>query len=106
MLILNPQFPIVSSTRSSESFQKFLLVQAILEGLLAVNKHNRNLIVELAVEVLGAIDINFTPLEAAATGKPVVFIMANIHAGEVEGKEAMLHFMRDVVTGKEAGSSP
>jgi len=42
-----------------------------------------------------------TPLEAAASGKPVVFIMANIHAGEVEGKEAMLHFMRDVVTGKE-----
>ena len=42
-----------------------------------------------------------TPLEAAASGKPVVFIMANIHAGEVEGKEAMLHFMRDLVTGKE-----
>jgi len=42
-----------------------------------------------------------TPLEAAASGKPIVFIMANIHAGEVEGKEAMLHFMRDVVIGKE-----
>jgi hypothetical protein len=31
------------------------------------------------------------PRDARATGKPVVFIMANIHAGEVEGKEAMLH---------------
>ncbi|MBI3649851.1 MAG: M14 family metallopeptidase [Acidobacteria bacterium] len=32
--------------------------------------------------------------------KPVVFIMANIHAGEVEGKEAMQHLMRDVVAGQ------
>jgi hypothetical protein len=40
-----------------------------------------------------------SPLDAAASGKPVVFVMANIHAGEVEGKEAMLHLMRDVSTG-------
>ncbi|MCI0487987.1 MAG: M14 family metallopeptidase [Blastocatellia bacterium] len=40
-----------------------------------------------------------SPAEAAASGKPVVFIMANIHAGEVEGKEATQHIMRDVVTG-------
>src|SRR3954470_5543293 len=26
------------------------------------------------------------PREALASGKPIVFIMANIHAGEVEGK--------------------
>src|SRR5262245_17469351 len=29
------------------------------------------------------------PREARASGKPVVFVQANIHAGEVEGKEAM-----------------
>jgi hypothetical protein len=40
-----------------------------------------------------------SPAEAAASGKPVVFIMANIHAGEVEGKEAVQHLMRDIVTG-------
>ena len=40
-----------------------------------------------------------SPLQAARSGKPIVFIMANIHAGEVEGKEATLHLMRDVVTG-------
>jgi len=39
------------------------------------------------------------PREARAAGKPIVFIMANIHAGEVEGKEAMLHFARRVLTG-------
>jgi len=40
-----------------------------------------------------------SPMEAAASGKPIVFIMANIHAGEVEGKEATQHLMRDIVTG-------
>jgi hypothetical protein len=44
-----------------------------------------------------------TPLEAHASGKPIVFVMANIHAGEVEGKEATQHIMRDVVTGPLAG---
>src|SRR6185503_11530011 len=38
------------------------------------------------------------PREARAAGKPIVFIMANIHAGEVEGKEAMLHFARRLLT--------
>ena len=40
-----------------------------------------------------------SPGEAATSGKPIVFIMANIHAGEVEGKEATQHLMRDIVTG-------
>jgi predicted deacylase len=39
------------------------------------------------------------PREARATGKPLVFIQANIHAGEVEGKEAMLHLSRRIASG-------
>lgn len=39
------------------------------------------------------------PREARASGKPVIFIQANIHAGEVEGKEAMLHLSRRIATG-------
>lgn len=35
-----------------------------------------------------------TPTEAKATGKPIVYIQANIHAGEVEGKEAALALLR------------
>lgn len=31
---------------------------------------------------------------ARALGRPVVYIQANIHAGEVEGKEAILHLVR------------
>ncbi len=33
-----------------------------------------------------------------AKNKPVIFIMANIHAGEVEGKEASLMLLRDLVS--------
>ncbi|MCD6332532.1 MAG: M14 family metallopeptidase [Bacteroidales bacterium] len=40
-----------------------------------------------------------TPDEAHASGKPVVYIEANIHAGEVEGKEAVLQLMREIAFG-------
>jgi len=39
-----------------------------------------------------------TPRSAHAGGLPVVFIMANIHAGEVEGKEAAQMLLRDLVS--------
>ena len=37
-----------------------------------------------------------TPAEARASGKPVVYIQGNIHAGEVEGKEALQAMLRDL----------
>ena len=38
-----------------------------------------------------------TPRDVAASGKPVVFVMANIHGGEVEGKEAILALSRRIL---------
>lgn len=40
--------------------------------------------------------------EARASLKPVVLVMANIHAGEVEGKEALQELLREVVWGDAA----
>jgi hypothetical protein len=40
-----------------------------------------------------------TPADARRSGRPIVFVMANIHAGEVEGKEALLHLARRLTTG-------
>jgi hypothetical protein len=37
-----------------------------------------------------------SPAEAAASGKLVVYLQANIHAGEVEGKEALLALLREL----------
>jgi len=36
-----------------------------------------------------------TAAQARASGKPIVYIQANIHAGEVEGKEAILALLRN-----------
>jgi hypothetical protein len=44
-----------------------------------------------------------TPSELRAIGKPAVLIMANIHAGEVEGKEACQMLIREVANGRLAG---
>ncbi|RMG49949.1 MAG: peptidase M14 [Acidobacteria bacterium] len=41
----------------------------------------------------------YQPVQAWASDKLVVFVMANIHAGEVEGKEACLHLMRAIALG-------
>ncbi len=37
-----------------------------------------------------------TAAEAKATGKPIVYVQGNIHAGEVEGKEALQALIRDL----------
>jgi dipeptidyl-peptidase-4 len=42
-----------------------------------------------------------TPEEAARSRKLVVFVMANIHAGEVDGKEGVLMLARDVATARD-----
>ena len=40
-----------------------------------------------------------TPAAARRLGRPIVFVQANIHAGEVEGKEAILMLARRLVSG-------
>ena len=37
-----------------------------------------------------------TPEQARELGRPIVYVNANIHAGEVEGKEALLALVRDL----------
>jgi hypothetical protein len=41
-----------------------------------------------------------TPAAARRLGRPIAYIQANIHAGEVEGKEAMQSLLRDLVFDK------
>jgi len=43
------------------------------------------------------------PGDLALYGKPAVLVMANIHAGEVEGKESSLMLIRDIALGRFAG---
>jgi hypothetical protein len=43
-----------------------------------------------------------TAEEARASGKPVIYIQGNIHAGEVEGKEASIRLIREICFGPES----
>ena len=54
----------------------------------------------LPLVVWGAPDV--TPAAIRATGKTRVLVFANIHAGEVAGKEAALEFIRDLARGRHA----
>jgi hypothetical protein len=41
-----------------------------------------------------------SPAEVRASGKTVVYVQGNIHAGEVEGKEALLELLRALAAGR------
>ncbi|HEU4454277.1 MAG TPA: M14 family metallopeptidase [Longimicrobium sp.] len=43
-----------------------------------------------------------SPEAVRASGKTIVYLQANIHAGEVEGKEALQNLLRDVGSGQRA----
>ena len=40
-----------------------------------------------------------TPRQAVDSGKPVIYVQGNIHAGEVEGKEVLQILMREILLG-------
>jgi hypothetical protein len=56
---------------------------------------------EIPVVILANPQIK-TAEEAKASGKPVIYIQGNIHAGEVEGKEAVMMLMRDILLGNKS----
>ena len=55
----------------------------------------------MPLAVIGA--TGATPEQVLATRKTRVYIQGNIHAGEVEGKEAMLWMLRSIAKGERAG---
>jgi hypothetical protein len=55
----------------------------------------------LPIAVVGRLS-DATPRTVRASGKLRVYIQANIHAGEVEGKEASLALIREIAAGKHA----
>ena len=55
----------------------------------------------LPLAVVGRVG-DATPRTVRASGKLRVYIQANIHAGEVEGKEASLALIREIASGKHA----
>ena len=54
--------------------------------------------------VIAASGGEFTPEAARRSGKEIVFVQAGIHAGEIEGKDAGLMLLRDLVDAKSASA--
>ena len=46
--------------------------------------------------VIASRPLVFTPSEASRLRRPIVYVQGNIHAGEVEGKDALLALLRDL----------
>jgi hypothetical protein len=75
-----------------------LLTRDIWAGTLGASPEGRRI-----PYVVAARPLVRTPAEAHRTGKPLVYLQANIHAGEVEGKEAAQMLLRDLTTGRLRG---
>ncbi len=80
-------------------------VTAFLDTIAAMSEHVRLVSMGMSPEgknipvaVLARPAVR-TPAEARESGKSVVYIQGNIHAGEVEGKEAIMMLMRDILLG-------
>jgi hypothetical protein len=52
------------------------------------------------VALIASADGVLTPERAAAAGRPVIFALGGIHAGEIEGKDAGFLVLRDALDGK------
>lgn len=87
-----------SSHAEVVEFGKQLAKQSTLVriGKLGVSHEGR----ELPLLILADPPVS-TPEEAARTEKLVIFVWANIHAGEVDGKEALLALARDLALANE-----
>jgi len=64
-------------------------------GTLAVSPEGRRV-----PFVVAARPLPMSPAEAHRSGKPIVYLEGNIHAGEVEGKEAAQMLLRDLTRGR------
>lgn len=98
-------------TPEKSNFTKTSTYDEVMNFLSAIEKKTDKLHVfsmgkskegkDIPVAILSKEKIS-TPAEAHATGKPIIYVQGNIHAGEVEGKEVVMMLMRDILLGDKA----
>ncbi len=101
----------ILTVAESSNYTKTSLYQDVMDFLYRVQRKSGLMkIVPLATSSEGRMvplvvlsrDPVGCPGDLAVYGKPAVLVMANIHAGEVEGKEASLMLIRDIALGRFA----
>jgi murein tripeptide amidase MpaA len=56
-----------------------------------------------AIDMVVVSRVGFEPVTVRASGKAILLIQACIHAGEVDGKDALLMLLRDIACGRQPG---
>ena len=85
-----------ASTSSNDEVGAFLDSLELAGAPIAVSELGRTALGKPIFFVIASDPPVTSPGEAAAAGKLVVYLQANIHAGEVEGKEAVLAVLREL----------
>ncbi len=98
-LIIIPEKTNYQQTSTHEDMMNFVNAIKAKSDLIhvetmAVSFENR----ELPLVVLADPKVTM-PEDARRSGKPVIYLQGNIHGGEVEGKEALLLILRDILLG-------
>ncbi|HET9707645.1 MAG TPA: M14 family metallopeptidase [Gemmatimonadales bacterium] len=90
------------ATSTDADVGAFLDSLALAGAPIAISEMGRSTLGHPIFLVIASDPAITTPGEAAAAGKLVVYIQANIHAGEVEGKEAVLALLRELAGPRRA----
>lgn len=98
-LIITPEKTNYIKTSTHADVMAFIrAIQARSENIFLFSMGTSKEGKEIPVVVLSKDKIK-TATEAKASGKLVVYIQGNIHAGEVEGKEILMQMMREILLG-------
>jgi hypothetical protein len=90
------------STSSSAAVGAFLDSLQLAGAAISVGSMGRTALGKPLYLVVASDPAVTSPAEAAASGKLVVYLQGNIHAGEVEGKEALLILLRELAGERRA----
>lgn len=91
-----PELTGYSETSHYADVRKFLDSLRVLRAPLAFGSIGKTTEGRDIPYVIASRPLVSTPAEAARLGRPIVYVQGNIHAGEVEGKEALLAVLRDL----------
>ncbi len=95
-------------TPEKTEFQKTSTHADVMKFMDEIKLHSKNVYIFSMGKSLEGKDIPVAVLanplvktheEAKASGKTIIYIQGNIHAGEVEGKESVMILMRDILLG-------
>jgi murein tripeptide amidase MpaA len=89
-----------AATSTSAQVGAFLDSLQMAGAPIAVTEMGRTALGKPLHLVIASDPVVTSPAEAAASDRLVVYLQANIHAGEVEGKEAVLILLRELATSR------